>query len=78
LGISAFFALLNISLNVFIIPAFGNEGAAWTAVATQSLFAAGVAYIAARKTKIRLPMTDAFLYLTLLLISILIFKWLIL
>lgn len=78
LRVSAFFALMNIGLNMFIIPAFGAEGAAWNAVATQSVFAVAVAYIAVRRTGISFPMGDIFLYLALLLVSVLIFKWLIL
>jgi O-antigen/teichoic acid export membrane protein len=78
LRVSAFFALLNISLNMFIIPAYGAEGAAWTAVASQSAFALAVAYLASRRTGIRFPATDLLFYIALFAVSVLIFKWLIL
>jgi O-antigen/teichoic acid export membrane protein len=78
LRVSAFFALLNIGLNIFVIPAFGVRGAAWIAVATQSVFALAVTYLAVRKTGLRFAAADAALYLVLALVTVLVFKWLIL
>jgi len=78
LRVSAFYALLNIGLNIFVIPAFGVRGAAWIAVATQSVFALAVTYLAVRKTGLRFAAADAALYLVLALVTVLVFKWLIL
>lgn len=78
LRVSALFAILNIGINAFMIPAFGSEGAAWTAFFTQSVFALVVAYLAARRTGIRIHAADAIALLALALLSVLMYKWLIL
>ncbi|HLO82323.1 MAG TPA: polysaccharide biosynthesis C-terminal domain-containing protein [Chitinophagaceae bacterium] len=78
LRVSAIFALLNILINFFVIPHHGAEGAAWVAFSTQSAFAAAVTYLAVKRTSVRFYRSDIGYYVALLIISVLIFKWLIL
>jgi O-antigen/teichoic acid export membrane protein len=78
LRLSAIFASLNILANFFVIPHHGAEGAAWVAVSTQTAFAISVTYLAVKRTSIRFYGSDMGYYAALALISVLIFKWLIL
>jgi O-antigen/teichoic acid export membrane protein len=78
LGVSAIFAFLNILINFFVIPHHGAEGAAWVAFSTQSAFAVVVTYLAVKRTSIRFYSSDIGYYVALGIISVLIFKWLIL
>ncbi len=76
--ISLFFALANIITNLFVIPRFGTHGAAWTAFLTQSVFAVAVTYLAASRTGIRFRTMDMLNFLLLMVVTVLIFNWVIL
>lgn len=77
LRVSAVFAGLNILINIFVIPVYGAEGAAWVALGTQSVFALAVSYLAVKRTGINFYFADLGYYLALALMSLFIFKWLI-
>jgi len=60
---SAAFAILNISLNLIFIPLFGVIAAVWIAVATQSIYAIVVSFVAIKLTGIKFAISDQLIYL---------------
>jgi O-antigen/teichoic acid export membrane protein len=60
---SATFAILNISLNLIFIPLFGVIAAVWIAVATQSIYAIVVSFVAIKLTGIKFAISDQLIYL---------------
>lgn len=66
--VSALFAALNILLNLLLAPRYGPVGAAWVALGTQALYAAGLSYLAVKRTGLPFHRKDLFLFMGLALL----------